>query len=245
MAATEYRVYPPDVIYITSLHVAEINNNMQRVRPDGKINLPLLGEVAVAGKTPKEIEQLLTEAAHKYYDKVAATVEVRSYESQRFYVFGQVVFPGPLPWTGRDTLLDALAKTQPNFLSWPERIIVTRGDDPKTGGFTTDFVEEEDDGYRKSGIAAERKDRPRKQMVINLAAMVEEGDMSKNILLQPNDVIYVQANPFAKVGLSIEQVLFPMRGLSETTRSYRNVVDDVRWIGDGQPRDNSATLRVR
>ena len=47
VAASEYKVFPPDVLTIQSVQVAEINNVTQRVRPDGKINLPLLGEVDV------------------------------------------------------------------------------------------------------------------------------------------------------------------------------------------------------
>jgi hypothetical protein len=48
-------------------------------------------------------------------------------------------------------------------------------------------------------------------MLVNLAAMYEQGDLSQNVLLKPNDIIYVQANPFAKVGLALQNVLFPVR----------------------------------
>ena len=52
----EYRFYPPDSLSIRSLNVPEISGAVQRIRPDGKINLSLLGEIFVAGKTAKEIE---------------------------------------------------------------------------------------------------------------------------------------------------------------------------------------------
>jgi len=47
-------------------------------------------------------------------------------------------------------------------------------------------------------------------------AMVEKGDMANNILLRPNDIIYVQPNPFAKVGLWIQNLLFPIRPAVQT-----------------------------
>ena len=45
--------------------------------------------------------------------------------------------------------------------------------------------------------------------------MVESGDMSNNILLQPGDVIYVQPSPLAKVGLMIQNLLLPIRPAAE------------------------------
>jgi len=242
VAATEYRVYPPDVLHFSSLYIAEINDLEQMVRPDGKVNLPLVGELDVAGRTPREIEHLINEAATPYYSKTATTVEITKYESQRFYVLGEVERPGPLPWTGRDTLLDALAKTIPNRLAWPERVVVVRGDDPKTGGYAPRKMAERESGdYAVSGVRPERKDRPRKTLVVNMMAMVRSGDMSNNVLLMPEDVVYVQPNPLAALGLAIEQVLFPMRGASETLTYFRLGVDDIKWMRDGMPRDTSGS----
>jgi len=213
VVGVEYRVMPPDVIAISSRHVQEIDGLSQQIRPDGKVNLPLVGEVFVAGKTPAEIEYALTEAAKEYYEQVDATVTVQSYNSQKFYVFGQVSKPGPMPWTGRDTLLDALAKAQPTQLAWPERIIVVRGDAPQEGG---QAATQPSWKYWRSGVHPERPDSPRRKLTINLMAMVRQGDMANNILLQPNDIIYVQPNPFAKVGLWIQNLLFPIRPAVQT-----------------------------
>ncbi|MCD4699704.1 MAG: polysaccharide biosynthesis/export family protein [Phycisphaerae bacterium] len=215
VSGLEYRVYPPDVISIGSLHVPEIQGISQRVRPDGKINLPLLGEILVAGKTPHQIEKVLIEAAGDYYEQVDATVQVVGYNSQSFYVFGQVSSPGPMPWTGHDTLLDALAKTQPTTLAWPERIIVVRGTKPLEGGYATSRPSGK---YRRKGVHSAIKDNPANKMTINLMAMVKSGDMANNILLMPNDIIYVQPNPFATVGLALQNILFPVRPVLEAVR---------------------------
>ena len=264
VAAAVYRVYPPDTISIASLHVPEIDGVAQQVRPDGKINLLLLGEVFVAGKTPKEIEQELRSAAKDYYEQVDATVQVTGYNSQSFYIFGQVSSPGPMPWTGRDTLLDVLARAQPNDRAWWQRIIVVRGDEPQVGGYggpatrpapttasgattapppttgPTSLSMYAKLKYRATGVRSETKERPRRKMTVNLMAMVTSGDMSNNILLMPNDVIYVQPDPLARIGLAIQAVIFPLRTATDGLSDYRQLLNDLRWIEDGMPRDVGA-----
>jgi protein involved in polysaccharide export with SLBB domain len=135
VSASEYRVLPPDVLQISSIHVPDINNFRTQVRPDGKINLPLLGELAVAGNTPQEIESVLKAMSREFYEEVDATVQVIEYHSQKIYVFGQVTRPGPLPWTGTDTVIDVLAQAQPTPMAWPERIVIVRGRSPIRGGY--------------------------------------------------------------------------------------------------------------
>ena len=205
VSGIEYRFYPPDVLRIESLNVPEINGTSHRIRPDGKINIQLLGEFFVAGKTPSEIEKMLAEASKEYYEKTDATVQVAAYLSQNFYIFGQVSRPGPMPWTGRDTLLGALARSQPNNLAWAERIMVVRGSKPQEGGYF-----QEGGGYWTSGIHEAQEGNEPKTMMINLVAMTEHGDMGNNIMLMPNDVIYVQASPLAKIGLALQRLLFPV-----------------------------------
>ena len=231
VSGTEYRILPPDEILITSLHVPEIHNTRHLVRPDGKINIPLLGEVDAAGRTPAELQDLLDDAAGLYYSKVAATVQVIEYRSQRFYVFGQVERQGPLPWTGRDTLLDALSVTLPNEYSWPERIIVVRGDDPKTGGMYREEAAERGH-YGMTGVRPELRDRPRKKMVVNMMAMVEKGDLSNNILMLPEDVIYVQPNPLARIGFALESIRHPINAASGIIEDVRYSYQDLRYLSN-------------
>ena len=135
VCATEYRMLPPDVIVVTSTQVPEINGFTCQIRPDGKVNVPLIGEVYVADKSPKQVEEAIKEAAKKYYAEVDATVQVTGYNSRKFYVFGEVAKPGPVRWTGCDTVLDVLASAQPTSLAWPERIVVIRAPEPSQGGY--------------------------------------------------------------------------------------------------------------
>ena len=216
ISGKEYRILPPDVIKVTSRHVPEIDNQIQQVRPDGKVNLPLVGEIAVAGKTPKEVEYLVDEAAGIFYEEVDSTVTVSAYNSQKYFVFGQVAKAGSIPWTGHDSLLDALATAQPTYLAWPERIIIVRGNKPEEGGSASS--QPIDKKYKKTGIHEKDPDNPSHTMTINLMAMIKKGDMANNVYLLPNDVVYVQPNPFAKIGLALQSILFPVRPVLEAAR---------------------------
>ena len=55
-------------------------------------------------------------------------------------------------------------------------------------------------------------------MTINLLAMIEHGDLSKNVLLKPGDIVYVPPTPLAKLGLEIQELLFPVRPFAEAAR---------------------------
>jgi polysaccharide export outer membrane protein len=208
ISGAEYRVLPPDTIQIISRHMPEITGIIQQVSPAGRINLPLVGELEVAGKTPRQIEQMIMDGAKDYYEQVDATVSVVGYNSQKYFIFGEVARPGPEVWTGHDTLLDALAKARPTFLAWPKRIYVVRGDEPQEGGREMLTNPKK---YKNTGITPETPGNPRRIIMFNLMAMVESGDLTNNILLKPNDVIYVQPNPLARAGLAVQSLLFPVR----------------------------------
>ncbi len=115
VSATEYRVHPPDVLEISSSQGAEVNGEIQPVGPDGKITLRLLGEIEVAGLSTAEINQKLESLLRKYYEDPKVNVRVRSSNSKRYYVFGQVARPGAYLYTGRDTLLHVLSQSQPIY----------------------------------------------------------------------------------------------------------------------------------
>ena len=241
VSGVPYRVLPPDVITVRSTYVPEIDGSMQQVRPDGIVNLPLVGEIDVVGEnrtglTPVEIEKRIATMAEKYYERTDATVQVTGYNSQKVYVFGQVGRPGPQPWTGANTVLDVLANSQPNDMAWPEKIILVRGKTPRRGGYLIDVddLKKAAEQAPEAGSAdaenappvvpkAEKeaddpdavtplpKQMEAKVLRVNLTKMYEKGDLSKNVYLQPDDMIYVPPTPLAEIGLALQQLLFPIR----------------------------------
>ncbi len=196
---TEYRIMPPDVLVITATPTEEYNNRLVRVGPDGKAFLPLVGVFKLANKSTSQIAAELTENLHDYYEDVQVTVTVAEYASQKYYVLGEVSHPGVFPFTGNDNFISAVAAASPTRLAWPERIYVVRGLNPLPG---EQPVRMDAKGKLNTGAKLQR-------IRVNLMEMAKDGELSGNVTLAENDVIYVPANPFAKVGLAIQDLLLP------------------------------------
>ena len=79
------------------------------VRPDGKITLPLLGDVQASGKTPRQLQQELREGLAAFVAVPDVTVIVQEVKSLKFNIVGEVVKPGSYPLTESTTVLDAIA----------------------------------------------------------------------------------------------------------------------------------------
>ncbi len=109
-AGSRYQVGPRDLIEVKVLGVEELNGEL-RVSEDGKINLPLIGDVEVAGLTDAEIRlKIKTLLESKYLQDQAAAVSVliKEFRSRPISVIGAVQHPGPLSFPGRWTLIEAL-----------------------------------------------------------------------------------------------------------------------------------------
>jgi polysaccharide export outer membrane protein len=103
-----YRVGPRDLIDIR-VYEDEKLNGQRRVSEDGVINLPLLGDVVVMGKTPGEIGQVLKKLLEeKYMQRASVDVQVLEFRSRPIVVMGAVKQPGNLGFSGRWTLLEAI-----------------------------------------------------------------------------------------------------------------------------------------
>lgn len=80
------------------------------VRPDGKISVPLLGDVQAAGMTPGQLQAVLARALSTYIDKPQVTVIVQQVNSFKVAVLGQVKTPGRFDLKAPATLLDMIAQ---------------------------------------------------------------------------------------------------------------------------------------
>ena len=80
------------------------------VRPDGMISLPILNDVKAVGLTPEELGKAVGQAATKFVRDAGATVMVKSINSRRVYVIGEVASPGAFPLNDGMNVLQALAQ---------------------------------------------------------------------------------------------------------------------------------------
>ena len=187
MTADNYILQPPDEIEIHSSSVPEIHLQRQQIRPDGKVAFEALGEIHAAGRTPKELANELTEKVIMLYALTGDNpidVRVVAYKSKFFYVVGQVYYNGPKEFTGRDTLFTSLSKARPTILGWLERVRVIR---PSVD-----------------------KNAKAKIFEVNYRKMIVEGDMSKNVLLQEGDIVYVPPTVLAWIAMKIEEAVRPI-----------------------------------
>jgi polysaccharide export outer membrane protein len=104
----EYRIGREDVLEVVVWHEPELTRVVP-VRPDGKISLPLAGEVDAAGKTPAELQQGLQKVLAPYIRDTAVAVLVREINGTRVFVLGEVTKPGGFPLRGPMSVVQAIA----------------------------------------------------------------------------------------------------------------------------------------
>jgi polysaccharide export outer membrane protein len=79
------------------------------VRPDGRISLPLMNDIAAAGLTPDQLRAKLTEEAQRYVQDPNVTVIVKQINSRRVFITGQVAKAGTYPLSGPMTVLQLIS----------------------------------------------------------------------------------------------------------------------------------------
>ncbi|MGH9628884.1 MAG: polysaccharide biosynthesis/export family protein [Bryobacteraceae bacterium] len=129
--ATEvYRLAPGDAIEIRFFYNQELNEDTS-IRPDGRISLPLAGDIAVAGLTVPELIARLQELYKDTLKRPAVAVEVTNYAERKFFVGGEVERPGVFPLVGRQTVLGAILEAGGMTRSAKKRFVylVRRGAD--------------------------------------------------------------------------------------------------------------------
>ena len=134
------------------------------VRSDGKISLPLAGEIQASGRTPLQLEEEITTKLKKYISDPEVTVMVQESKSQKFNILGMVAKPGSYPLVSNISVIDAIALA---------------------GGFR-DFA-------KKNKMYILRKDALGQQQRIpfNYKDVVEGKNPQENIQLQADDTIFV------------------------------------------------------
>src|SRR5271154_5259552 len=103
-----YTIGAQDVLDISVWKEPEVSRVVP-VRPDGKISLPLLNDVQAAGLTPAALAAQITESLKKFVTNPQVTVIVKTINSQRIYILGEVTRPGAFPMIPGMTVLQAVS----------------------------------------------------------------------------------------------------------------------------------------
>ena len=159
----KYVIGNDDVLAISVWKEPDLTKSIP-VRADGKISLPLVGELQATGKTPLQLENDITEKLKSFITAPEVNVIVQQVNSRKFNVMGEVSRPGSYPLTASTTIMDAIAIA---------------------GGFR-DFA-------KKTGVYILRKGSDGKESRINFnyKSFIKGKNSDQNVRIEPNDTIIV------------------------------------------------------
>lgn len=158
----EYALGPGDILDIRVFGEPEVSATAI-VRMDGRISLPLAGEVVVAGNTPELVGEQIKEKLERFIDAPNVVVMLTESRSKKYYILGQVKSPGEYDITRPVTVLQAIARAG-GFGEWAKK--------------------------DKIMIVAEPGEKETINM-FNYDRFLRDADKKKNILIKPGDTIVV------------------------------------------------------
>jgi len=158
-----YVIGANDVLSINVWKEPDVSRSVP-VRSDGKISLPLVGELQAGGQTPRQLEQEITKRLQSYISEPEVTVIVTDSKSQKINILGMVSRPGTYLLSGSTTVLDAIAMA---------------------GGFK-DFA-------KKKSIYVLRAngDGTQKRIPFNYKEVIKGTNPEQNVKLLPGDTLVV------------------------------------------------------
>jgi len=106
--SSNYVIGNDDLLDVHVWHQAEISGPVT-VRPDGKISLPLIGEMTAGGLTPPQLQNFITDRLRTFVNEPEVTVVVQQANSKKFNVMGRVGHPGSFSLATRMRVLDGIA----------------------------------------------------------------------------------------------------------------------------------------
>jgi polysaccharide export outer membrane protein len=160
--STDYVIGDGDMLAINIWHETELSRVLP-VRPDGKISLPLIGDLQATGLTPAQLQANITKQLLTLMEHPEVTVIVQETLSKRFSVVGQVAKPGFYSLNQPLTVLDALALA---------------------GGFR-EFAK-----VSKMYVLRAAADGSTQRLPFNYKRAIK-GEVSENFSLQPRDTLVV------------------------------------------------------
>lgn len=158
-----YVIGADDVLSVIFWRDKEMTAEQVVVRPDGKISLPLLNDIQAAGLTPDGLRAQIDKAASRFVAEPNATVVVKTINSRKVYITGNVLKPASYPLTGEMTVLQLIA----------------------VAGGLLEYAD-------SKNVVVMRKENGRDQSFkFNYKDVVRQKNIQQNILLKPGDTVIV------------------------------------------------------
>lgn len=157
-----YIIGEQDTLNITVWKEKEISGTVV-VRPDGKITVPLVGEISVVGMTPAHLQALLTDKLKPFVTIPQVTVAVADIRSRKVYLIGHAAREGPFMINSSTTVLQVIAEA----------------------GGLRDFAK------RKKIYILRQEGNAQVRFPFNYDDVIKGKNIDQNILLQPGDTVVV------------------------------------------------------
>jgi len=221
----EYLIGSEDVLDINVFEAPEMNRDV-RVSASGEISLPLLGAVAAAGFTPRELETSLEELLHqKYMKDPHVSVFVRDMQSHPVSVMGAVRKPGIFQIRGNKTLLEILSLAEGLADDAGEDVIILRRAGQKNGpeffsANARDLAEsspvmrvQESGEHSATDMGPDKVGAISQEVVqVKLKGLLDSTDPRHNPAVHPGDIVKV-----SRAG-----IVYVCRGSGAKARRVRN-----------------------
>jgi polysaccharide export outer membrane protein len=177
-AVTGYLLATGDIFDVNFLFEPQLSSRVT-VRPDGAVALPIMGEVSVAGRTPAQVDSLLTQAYATYFKDPEVTINVVSFAPSSVYVLGEVRNPGQVELKAGLSMLQALASVGGSQMGANLSSVIL---------------------IRRTGENRGMADR------VDLGAVLHGKKGARDVLLAPYDIVYVPATFVTQIGRSVDQI---------------------------------------
>lgn len=170
-AQAAYRIGPGDNLGVFVYGSPDLSVSSVPVRPDGRVSLPLVPDIAAVGKTPSQLSAEITARLKKYVYNPVVTVMVNSFNgplNRAIRVIGQATTPETLPYVDGMTLLDVM--------------VAVKGLTPYAAGNSARIIRKED-GKEVS-------------IPVKIGLLLNRGDMAQNVAMHPGDVVVIPESWF-------------------------------------------------
>jgi len=169
----EYTIGPLDEITIHVWRNPELSAEKVRVRPDGRLTIPLVQDIPAVGKTATQLQEYIARELSKYIEQPIVSVIVNTPEgnfSQQVRVIGATAQPASLPYRANMTVLDAMIAV----------------------GGLSEFAA----GNSAKLIRQNRETGRQEEYRLRLSDLIRRGDASANVMLMPGDTIIIPESRF-------------------------------------------------
>jgi len=200
LAKGEYTIGVRDELEIAVWRCPELNKMVTVRAEDGKITMPLIGDIEAKDLTPKELANAISKKLAHYIKEPRVAVGVKKFGTKTVYLMGSVLGQGSVTLPREGRILDAVGRVGGLTVNAvPSTTYIVRG------------------GYYDSRIIR-----------VNLGRLIHKGDMTQNVYLLDGDLIYVPVSEIEEYNMALRSIL-PSLYFARQVGDFKEEIMDHRF----------------